>query len=86
MPYQNIDVTVSPADLQAVRDAFAVVLTKLPFLINLTTEERKSMAKLGPNSLSFVQNAQTAVVSKPGVFPSSFDVAGFQKTSTSSPS
>jgi hypothetical protein len=79
MPYQNIDATVSPADLQAVRDAFAVVLNKLPFLVNLTSDERKTMAKLGPNSLSFVQNAQTAVASNPGIFPSSFDVAGFQR-------
>jgi hypothetical protein len=79
MSYQNIDVTVSPADLQAVKDAFAVVLNKLPFLVNLTAEERKSMAKLGPNSLSFVQNALTAVLGRPGIFPASFDVNGFQR-------
>ncbi len=79
MSYQNIDVTVSPADLQAVKDAFAVVLNKLPFLINLTVDDRKGMAKLGPNSLSFVQNALTAVLAKPDVFPASFDVEGFQR-------
>jgi hypothetical protein len=54
-------------------------LCKLPFLVNLTVDERKSMAKLGPNSLSFVQNALTAVLGKPDVFPASFDVQGFQR-------
>jgi hypothetical protein len=36
------------------------VLQKLPFLINLTADERKSIFKAGPDSLSFVTNAFTA--------------------------
>lgn len=79
MAQQNIDATLSPADLQAVKDALAVVLNKLPFLVNLTADDRKSFAKLGPDSLSFVQNALTAVQARPGIFPASFNVAGFQK-------
>lgn len=79
MGYQNIDTTVSPADLQAVKDAFAVVLNKLPFLVNLTSSERQKIAKTGPDSLSFVQNALAAAQANPTIFPASFDTSGFQR-------
>lgn len=79
MSYQNIDVTVSLADLQAVKDAFAVVLNKLPFLVNLTSAERQSILKTGPDSLSFVQNALTAAQGNPDIFPVSFNREGFKK-------
>jgi hypothetical protein len=79
MPYQNIDATLSTADQQAVKDAFALVLTKLPFLVSLTAGERQSIAKTGSDSLSFVQNALTAARSNSDIFPPSFDRDGFQR-------
>jgi hypothetical protein len=79
MSYQNIDASVLAADLQGVKDAFAVVLNKLPFLITLTVNDRKGIAKLGADSLSFVQNTITAVQARPSIFPASFDVAAFQR-------
>lgn len=78
MPYQNLNVTVSTADAQAVRDAFATILNKLPFLVNLTPAERKSTFKIGPDSLSFVQNALTAALSNPAILPASFSTAEFK--------
>jgi hypothetical protein len=79
MPYQNIDASLSAADIQAVKDAFAAVLNKLPFLVNLTTDERKSTFALGPDRLSFVKNAATAAAGNPGILPASFGVAAFQR-------
>jgi predicted phage-related endonuclease len=79
MSYQNIDATVSDSDLHAVKDAFAVVLDKLPFLVNLTASERQGIAKTGGDSVSFVQNALAAAKGNPEVFPASFDTAGFQR-------
>ena len=79
MPYQNIDATLSGADIQAVKDAFAAVLTKLPFLVNLTVDERKSIVKTGSDSLSFVQTALTGAQANPLIFPPSFDQLGFGK-------
>jgi hypothetical protein len=79
MPYQNIDATLSPTDIQAVKDAFADVLKKVPFAVSLTAEERRAIVKTGPDSVSFVQNALTAAQGNPTIFPASFDVAGFQK-------
>lgn len=79
MPYQNIDATLSAADQQAVKDAFATIRAKLPFLVNLTTDERKSTFKAGPNSLSFVQNTLTAAEGYSQIIPPSFDVPGFRR-------
>lgn len=79
MAYQNISASLSAADLQAVKDAFATVLEKLPFLINLTAEERKTTVKTGPDSLSFVTNALTAALANPAIFPVSFSTPEFKK-------
>jgi len=38
MTFQNIDASLSAADLQAIRDAFATITGKLPFLVNLTND------------------------------------------------
>src|SRR5207248_3117760 len=79
MPYQNIDASISAADLQAIKDAFATIKQKLPFLVALTVDERKGTFKAGPNSLSFVQNALTAAQNFPKILPPSFDTAEFQR-------
>jgi hypothetical protein len=79
MPYQNIDASLSVADTQAVKDAFATILTKLPFLVNLTADERKKVFKTGPDRLSFVMNAATGAQSNPSIFPASFSVSAFQR-------
>jgi len=79
MPYQNIDASISAADLQAIKDAFATIKQKLPFLVTLTVDERKGTFKAGPNSLSFVQNALTAAQNFPQILPPSFDKEEFQR-------
>src|SRR5437588_2627963 len=79
MPYQNIDASISAADLQAIKDAFATIKQKLPFLVSLTVDERKATFKAGPNSVSFVQNAVTVAQNYPKILPPSFNVAEFQR-------
>ena len=79
MPYQNIDATLSTADQQAIKDAFALIPQKLTFLVNLTADERRATFKAGPNSLSFLQNALTAAQNNPNVLPASFSIPAFQK-------
>jgi len=78
MPYQNINATLSAADLQAIKDAFSTILEKLPLLVNLTAEERKATFKTGPDRVSFVQNAATAAENTPDIFPASFNKEEFQ--------
>lgn len=78
MPYQNINVSLSAADVQAVKEFFAGVLNKLPFLVNLTADERKSTFKVGPDRVSFVQNALTIAQANPSIFPASFSTVEFK--------
>lgn len=74
MSYQPITATVAPADVAAIKAAIATIQQKLPFLISLTDQERKSLPKTGPNSLSFVEHAQTAADNNPTILPGSFAV------------
>ena len=77
MSYQNIDATLSAADAQVVKDALATIVTKLPFLVTLTNEERKALFKTGSNRLSLVEDAANTVQNFPDILPASFDKAGF---------
>ncbi|MBI2924563.1 MAG: hypothetical protein HYY24_02530 [Verrucomicrobia bacterium] len=76
-PYQNISAQVSAADVQAVKDAVAAIRQKLPFLVSLTNDERKSIYKAG-NSLSFVQDSLQAAKNNPAILPGSFGVSEFE--------
>ncbi len=49
--------TLDDSDRQAILDAIATIRGKLPFLINLSEEERKSLPKMGDKSAAFVQKA-----------------------------
>ena len=79
MTYQNIDATLSDADVQAVKDRFTEILSQLPFLVNLTLLERRRIAKTGPDSLSFVQNALATARDNSSILPPTFDTPGFAR-------
>ena len=79
MPFQNVDAILSAADRQAVKDAFTLIIQKLPFLVNLTVDERKATFKAGPDSLSFITNALTAAQDNPSILPVSFSAPAFQR-------
>ncbi|WP_287130921.1 hypothetical protein [Candidatus Cyanaurora vandensis] len=77
MPYQNIQATLSAADLQEIKTAIATIKQKVPFLIALTTDERRSLMKMGNKSLAFVTKSLNAAQSNPGILPASFDLPGY---------
>ncbi|NEO38925.1 MAG: hypothetical protein F6J90_22315 [Moorea sp. SIOASIH] len=79
MPYQNITGTLSERDVQEIKTALQTIEEKLPFLINLTAEERRTILKMGSKSLSFVNNSLTAAQSNPKVLPASFDLEEFAR-------
>ncbi|MEH2279078.1 MAG: hypothetical protein V7K40_30915 [Nostoc sp.] len=74
MAYQNIRASLSPQDIQEVKAALQKVQQKLPFLITLSTEERRKLVKMGDKSLAFVNNSVTAAQSNPEILPATFDV------------
>nr|VFK54353.1 MAG: hypothetical protein BECKTUN1418D_GA0071000_102210 [Candidatus Kentron sp. TUN] len=75
MPYQNIDASLSPEDIKAIKDAFALIQEKLPFLVNLTPKERRSLFKTGVDSVSFIENALNAAQDHPDILPATFKTA-----------
>ena len=74
MSYQNIAATLSPQDIQEIKAALQTVQKKLPFLITLSTEERRKLVKMGDKSLAFVNNSITAAQSNREILPATFDV------------
>ncbi|MEP0817472.1 hypothetical protein [Trichocoleus sp. FACHB-46] len=77
MPYQDINVTLSDADLKEIRQAIATIQQKLPFLITLNTTERKRLFKVGDKRLAFVQTSLNAAQGNRNILPTSFDLDGF---------
>lgn len=55
MADNRISVSLSQADREAVMKAIATIREKLPFLIDLTTQERRSLPKLGDFHQSICQ-------------------------------
>ncbi|MEH2448708.1 MAG: hypothetical protein V7K18_23880 [Nostoc sp.] len=74
MSYQNIAAALSPQDIQEIKAALQTVQKKLPFLITLSTEERRKLVKMGDKSLAFVNNSITAAQSNREILPATFDV------------
>lgn len=79
MPYQNISAAIAQADIDAVKAAINTINSKLPFLISLTPDERKTLVKLGPKSADFVTEANATAGNFPNILPPSFDKAEFAK-------
>jgi hypothetical protein len=74
MADSKVSAKLSPTDKKAVMDAINTIKEKLPFLIDLTTEERKSLPKLGDKSRAFVSKALEIAAQNPDFLPRSFDV------------
>jgi hypothetical protein len=74
MAYQNIAASLSPQDIQEIKAALQTVQQKMPFLITLSTEERRKLVKMGDKSLAFVNNSITAAQSNREILPATFDV------------
>ena len=77
MSYQDLNVTLSDADRQAIKQAIATIQQKLPFLITLSADERKRLYKMGDKRLAFVQNSLNVAQSNRNILPASFDLDGF---------
>ena len=73
----RIDTTLSQADLDAILAAVETIKGKLPFLIDLSPDERQSLPKFGYKSLAFVQRAHDVVKQDDSFLPRAFDVDAF---------
>ena len=71
----RIEAVLSPSDLAEVLAAFDTAKAKLPFLVDLSPEERKAMLKMGDKNLDFVTKALELASQNQDFLPRSFDVA-----------
>jgi hypothetical protein len=62
-----------------INDAYATIRTNIPFLLNLTKEERRSLPRMGAGSMDFVEKTLAFVAQHPEAFPSNFNSAEFLK-------
>lgn len=74
MAENRISASLSQADREAVISAIATIREKLPFLIDLTNEQRRSLPKLGDKSRAFVSKALEVATQNPDFLPRSFDL------------
>ncbi|BAT56318.1 hypothetical protein NOS3756_53220 [Nostoc sp. NIES-3756] len=74
MPDSKVSARLTPADREAVMQSINTIKEKLPFLVDLTTEERKSLPKLGDKSRAFVSKALEIATQNPDFLPRSFDL------------
>jgi hypothetical protein len=79
MSDNRISATLSAADRQAVLDAIQTIREKLPFLVDLTPEERRNLPKMGDSSRAFVAQALEVAKQNTDMLPRSFDVEEMRK-------
>lgn len=79
MPSSLISASLNPTDREAVMEAVATIKAKLPFLIDLSAEERKALPKMGDKSRAFVGKALEVATQNPDFLPRAFDLEELRK-------
>ena len=79
MPDNRISAGLPPADQGAIIVALNTIREKLPFLIDLTPEERHALPKMGDKSRGFVTQALTVAEQNEAILPRSFDVTEMRR-------
>ncbi|APB34158.1 hypothetical protein GlitD10_1832 [Gloeomargarita lithophora Alchichica-D10] len=79
MPANRVSAVLSKEDCEAILAAFNTIKTKLPFLIDLTKEERVALPKMGDKSRAFVTKALEVATQNPDFLPRSFDLEEMRK-------
>lgn len=78
MPSNRIAADFSAEQREKAKAALAALAEALPFLIDLSAEERRDMAKFGEKNRSFVVKALAIAEQHPEILPASFDLAEFR--------
>ncbi|WP_138498027.1 hypothetical protein [Nostoc sp. PA-18-2419] len=74
-----ISATLSQTERDAVLQAISTIKQKLPFLVDLSSEERKTLPKMGDKSRAFVSKALEVAAQNPEFLPRSFDLEEMRK-------
>lgn len=75
---ERITAKLSEPDRKAVLDVFTTISTKLPFLVDITPEERQELPKMGDKSEAFVRKSVEIAQDGSGYLPGAFDSDEFK--------
>jgi hypothetical protein len=79
MSYSNISAAIVAADKTAVQTAIQTIKSKMPFLINLSIDERKKLRKMASVRTSYVQDVYQASVGNSGAIPQGINLVEYGK-------
>ena len=82
MSGSNISAVLAPADLATTISKVSDIRALLPFLINMTPEERHKIRKMGTKREGYFAAVYPAALGNPSVIPLTFDMAEFTKDKT----
>ncbi|WP_375510475.1 hypothetical protein [uncultured Nostoc sp.] len=74
-----ISATLAQTDRDTVLQAISTIKEKLPFLVDLSSDDRKTLPKMGDKSRAFVSKALEVAAQNPEFLPRSFDLEEMQK-------
>ena len=78
----RLSITMTAAQITAVKTAIQTIQTNMPFLLGLTMEERSSLPKINVANKAVTEDAINAMVNNPTLLPAYFNVAEMQKDMT----
>lgn len=70
---------LSPEQQQAALQTLAQLQSQLPFLTDLSIDERKTLPKMGDKSRSFVDQGLALANQNPGILPRDFDLEEYRR-------
>lgn len=74
----RLNVTMTAAQVTAVKTALQTIATNMPFLIGLTVEERIAIPKINVSNKAFTEDAINAVANNAGILPAYINATTMQ--------
>lgn len=74
----RISITATPAQITAVKAALQTISANLPFLIGLTTDERKTLNTIDVNNKAFTEDTINAAVNNSLLVPPYISISNMQ--------
>ena len=78
----RLNITLTAAEMTAVKTALQTINTNLPFLIGLTKDERQSLSTINVSNKAFAEDAINAGVNNPTLVPSYVSLVNMQNELT----
>lgn len=79
MSDQKLSATMTAAEVDAVMQAIQTIKQKMPFLLALSTEERRALPQPGDRGRAFISKALEVATQNPSILPGFFSLEELRK-------